>query len=259
MPTIERPESNKDSENKFSSCAFCGNFEPKKGSTTEEFPLIYPNLSESGQVIDYSENLVLIPDIAPLVQDHLLLVTSVHIPSFANILESNHDEASVFITKTVSRMKELHPDSEIVTFEHGVGTIQGQIVQCGSCGSTDHAHLHILPVPKEQQPISSILLNEITSDFDLRIEKLAPLPNLDVKEHVGNFPYLYLWSSSSESAHLLVQESLSTQVPSQLIRKLLATRFLGVNENERVNWDWRDFVIFYQQSGEQMVAETMRN
>lgn len=259
MPIIERPELNKDSENKFSPCAFCGSFEPKKGSTTEEFPLIYPKFSETGQVIDSSENFVLIPDIAPLTQDHLLLVTNTHISSFANIPQDTHDEARMFVASTVAKMRDLHSKSEVVAFEHGVGTIEGQIVQCGSCGKTDHAHLHILPVQEQQQSISSMLSNEISGNFDLRIKKLPPLPNLDLKEHVGNYPYLYLWSSNNELAYVLIQESLNTQVPSQLIRKLLATQFLGINENERAKWDWRDFIIFYQQSGEQIVAETMRH
>lgn len=257
MPEGEKSELKSSSENKFASCVFCGIFEAKVGGGTSEFFQIYPNLSELGQVIEVTNNFVLIPDIAPLTINHLLLVTRSHLPSLASTPESNLEELSKFVGKTVGRMKGFHPDSEIVVFEHGVGTIEGKVVQCGSCGRTDHAHLHILPMPKGKLLELETLAKGIASIHGLRLEKIEPLPNVEFRKISMDYPYLYLSSNKNQHAYLFVQDSLKTEVPSQLIRKLLAVK--GFEEKEQIKWDWRDFTIFYPELGEKMIIDTLKH
>jgi len=240
-------------------CAFCGQFEIEIGSRgTQEFFQVYPTFREKGQVINASDNFVLIPDIAPITEDYLLLVSKAHFSSFAAIPKTIEVESEQMMEVVVRRMKEFHQESEIIAFEHGVGTINGRTILCGGCGRTDHAHLHILPVPKMKlNNIAERLAKKVCDNFELKTKDIPALPNLDINSVTKGYPYLYLGSSIAEHGYVLVQESIDASIPPQLIRKLLAVEVFGIREEDRMRWDWTDLIFAYPKQEERMILNTL--
>jgi len=240
-----------------SDCAFHGTFDEKLAGTRDFFE-VYPGLRKKGQLLYASEKFILIPDIAPVTTDHLLLVPRDHVPSFSSVPSPLKSEAAAIISASVSKMQAFHPESEILAFEHGVGQIRGHTIRCGGCGRTDHAHLHLLPIPKGSNPnMGRTISEEISRCIGIEAKTFPPLPELNFGAVAGQQPYLYMWSSRMSSALLFVQASVKMSVPSQLIRRLLATEMLGVAENEPDRWDWRDYVIFHTSAGEKKVSDTL--
>lgn len=260
------PESRHDDiyleQDRDSECSFCDGFIPEIGRTTLEFAQVYPNLSEMGQVIDSSRNFSLIPDISPITQDHILVLTNSHFPSFSSIPASTKDECVKFVKKTLDKMVSLHEDSEVLVFEHGMGSIDDQTIRCGGCGRTDHAHLHMLPISSEdvaeQISVGEELVDAILNMYPLKKNNIEPIPSFDINEQTGGYPYLYIWSNKMKEACVLVQDSDKITVESQLIRRLLATRLFGAKADNRDEWDWRDFILLHQKKGEQMNQNTLK-
>ncbi len=152
-------------------------------------------------------------------------------------------------------MKEFHPNSEVVAFEHGMGTINEQTIMCGGCGRTEHAHLHILPIPKDKDEKVGKKLEQTISQYLTGIKSL-PLPKLDISTTTDKFPYLYLWSSMMDSSLIFTQDTLKISIPSQLIRKLIATEILK-NDEKGNRWDWREYIIFNAKHGEKTLLDTL--
>ncbi len=245
---------NKREEINEENCAFYGQFD--KGSRgTDEFFKIYPSLWGKGQIITFSDNFILIPDIAPISTDHLLLVPKNHFRSFASLPVSFSEEFERIVSETINKMQKFHPGSEIIAFEHGMGTIDEQIIMCGGCSRTEHAHLHILPIPKDKSGNVGEKLNKIISRYLIGKECL-PLPKLEISTLTGKLPYLYLWSSAMDTSLVFIQDSLNTTIPSQLIRRLIASEILKMDE--KINkWDWREYIIFNAKQGEKILLDTL--
>ena len=235
-------------------CAFYGQFD--KGSKgTEEFFQIYPALRERGQIIASSDNFILIPDIAPISADHLLVVPKSHFRSFASLPESFNGEFEQIVSEAINKMQNFHPTSEIIAFEHGMGTIDEQTIMCGGCGRTEHAHLHIFPAPKNKNGSVGEKLKQIISRY-LMGKESSPLPKLGIGTLTGRLPYLYLWSNAMDSSLVFIQDSSSITIPSQLIRKLIATEILKIGAKGN-RWDWREYIIFNAKQGEKILLDTL--
>jgi diadenosine tetraphosphate (Ap4A) HIT family hydrolase len=220
----------------------------------------YSFLNGCKPLLDETENLILIPDIAPLCEDHLLLITKPHIPSFAALPEIYQSESQAILQRTLARMKKFHPTAELFVFEHGVGYIEGQTIRCGACSRTDHAHLHLLPLPRTREHgVAEILAEQIAQDFPLKLKMAPPIPSLSLKTETGEYPYLLFWSSLDfDKTYLLVQDSLDYTIPSQVIRRLLALQSLGLRNDDTDRWDWRNLVDLYPKEMENMVRSTIQ-
>ena len=93
----------------------------------------------SYESIIYQDNNVLItPDIAPVVEGHFLIITKAHWNSFANV----DDDTYVSLERAKEYLKcSVFKDKRILFFEHGAVREN----TAGAC--IDHAHMHIIPVP----------------------------------------------------------------------------------------------------------------
>lgn len=87
------------------------------------------------------------------------------------------------------------------------------------------------------------------------MESVSPLPELAFAKLVGTLPYLFLWSSYDNAAYVLIQESFSCIIPSQILRKKLATMVFGVSEDASELWDWRNFTLLFPQDAEERVSK----
>ena len=238
-------------------CAFYGQFnEGSKG--TQEFFQIYPALREKGQIITSSDNFILIPDIAPITTDHLLVVPKNHFRSFASLPKSFNKELEQIVSEVINKMQKFHPSSEIIAFEHGMGIIGAQTIMCGGCGRTEHAHLHILPVRKDNDGggVGKKLKQIISQNFNLTNKESLPLPRINIGALTGKLPYLYFWSSMMNSSLIFIQDSLKISIPSQLIRKLIFNEMPRI-KGEESKWDWREYILFNAKQGERMLLDTL--
>lgn len=153
-------------------CVFCDDFDPQRG--TGLFYELFPEFAGEKQVLEETCHHVLLPDIGPLTQDHLLVVSKKHVPSFASLPTDHHDDYLSLVEKVICKMENLHPEKQPLVFEHGVGTVSGQFIRCGGCGRTDHAHLHVLPVDEEKH--NGLLENlsaQVKAEYDFEEHRLT--------------------------------------------------------------------------------------
>jgi len=239
-------------------CTFCSNFKKMAMGDRKAFFAEYSTSADFNPLLDQTDNLILIPDIAPLTEDHLLLISKLHVPSFSALPGEYFSEAELLFKRTLLRMTEFHPEAEIFVFEHGVGYIDGQMVHCGACNRTDHAHIHVLPLPKTNPSgVAEILAGDVAKKFPLRLSTLSSVPSASLRIPAGNYPYLLLWSSLDfNTAYLLIQDSLDYTIPSQIVRQMLAVQSLGLQEEDSDRWDWRNLVDLYPHEMEAMIRST---
>lgn len=241
-----------------SKCIFCESSHLQVGQSTVDFVKTYPRLHKEAQVVASSPNHYVISDIAPVTEDHLLVISRDHFPSFAALAPDIKGESEELAQSIVERMRSLHEDKEIILFEHGVGAIGNSVINCGGCGGNDHAHLHILPVPRTPDlvGIDSIACS-VAESYSLNLHETLGATNLDFMPITGGAPYLFVASADSNSGFLLVQPTADIVIPSQLLRKEIATKILGYKAEDITGWHWRDMLLFNPQLGEERVLRTL--
>jgi len=165
-----------------------------------------------GSIITGDDWFYLAPDIAPMMDGHLLLVSCEHIVSFGG-LPPDFDDAIAKYTGFVSRLFESTYGAAPVFFEHGGGS-NGD---AGAC--IDHAHWHCVPGSADI----------ITSMVEARFGKGNPA-DVDALRSLrsNNRNYLYVRYASGEGRAFPVE-----MVPSQFFRQVLAA-----TTNEEA-WRWR--------------------
>lgn len=110
-------------------CFFCSN---KRFSLNQSVGL----LGEDSIVYE-DENIFIIPDIAPLVVGHFLIVSKKHINSFAGADDAIYKSLEIaknYLAGTIFK------NSAFIFFEHGA------VIENTAGSSIDHAHIHGLPL-----------------------------------------------------------------------------------------------------------------
>ncbi|TDB94303.1 hypothetical protein [Actinomadura sp. 7K534] len=100
---------------------------------------------ESG-VIGRDADFLLIPDVAPLADGHVLLVTREHHRCAGAFGRRMWDRALAWRNRVAGLYGEAYGSRDLVLFEHGPATPQGG----GAC--IDHAHWHFLPGTRGLRP-----------------------------------------------------------------------------------------------------------
>jgi ATP adenylyltransferase len=163
-----------------------------------------------------SRSFAAIPSLGPLVSGHTLLCPKKHIRSFGNLELGLYDEY-VVVKKELRRALSHQFDSDIHLFEHGMAATGDHII----C-TTDHAHLHFVPLPCSCDVHGIAQLPWIK--FDGSFKELTKLSQ--------GLEYI-LYEAPNGVCHLLIAGERSFE--SQYMRKVLA-QAIGRGEN----WNWRD-------------------
>lgn len=193
-------------------CPFCSkhSFEQHKlmfGTEDIEYFSIYRTV-----------NFVVVPDVAPLVEGHLLIIPKAHYLCYGTVLQEHWQEI-IELKSTITRLlKKTYMNCMFI--EHGAA----QDLQAGN--SIDHAHLHCLPVNVD------ITANTGTDRKWESIHSLSALCTLSGK----NKAYLF-YENTSGKKFIHVLEKSENSLPSQYLRKVFADS-LGLEW-----WDWRDMII----------------
>jgi len=184
-------------------CLFCSIQEMSNPSNPED------------EIIDESENFYAKAALGHFVFGYTLIVSKEHFVSYAHLPEHLFPELEAFRDNVLDKLHSICKDP-ISTMEHGA------INRCHRGGACiDHAHLHLMPLAEDLQPILSkrFSFGELGSMGELRRLKAAQVP------------YLY-YQREGLRGHAV---QLSQDVPSQLLRRI-ACQELGQPEL----WDWRD-------------------
>ena len=95
-------------------------------------------LASDESIIYQDDNVLVIPDIAPVVEGHFLIVTKAHWTCFANVDDDTYTslkQAKEYLKSSVFK------DKRLLFFEHGAVREN----TAGAC--IDHAHMHVIPIP----------------------------------------------------------------------------------------------------------------
>lgn len=198
-------------------CFFCDGM--NLGGVTTRFPDLFPNRRHADQVLLESDSFYLTPDDAPITPGHLLAITKSHILSCAQLdyktlqeLETMKDFAADIL------MDDQHDATSVLFFEHGPGrSATGHTLHCGACGSADHAHLHIVPLPTHPGNAIRFITEAIRSEHSISPENIT----IEDLPKIGSNPYLYL----EENGEKMVARptdvfTAAVGIPSQYIRLL---------------------------------------
>jgi diadenosine tetraphosphate (Ap4A) HIT family hydrolase len=166
-------------------------------------------------IVAEATNFRVIPDIAPIVEGHVLIVTREHIPSLGAVSPEHMGE--LLETKIRLGVGLAEAYEKPMFFEHGASASR----KAGS--SVDHAHLHCLPVPKGLR---------LQIGVPAALDAVSGVDGLR-KYWLQGLSYIYYEGRDDEAIVLPVGEG-GGDIPSQLMRKK-AAEALGVRE-----WNWRE-------------------
>jgi diadenosine tetraphosphate (Ap4A) HIT family hydrolase len=180
--------------------------------------------ADRGGIIYKDKSYFIISDIAPLFENHILFCTNDHITSFAEFSANQLRSVWLILYKLKNLLKE-QLKSEIIMFEHG-----GFHIGCKRICGTNHAHIHIIPVPIKENifgkdvdtfiktiSINKIFLSSSLDDFsDLRMSNFCHyLMTVDVDNKIRIFQSV-------------------NQFDSQILRKYI---YYHYRQREDYSWD----------------------
>jgi diadenosine tetraphosphate (Ap4A) HIT family hydrolase len=193
-------------------CPFCSK------SGFEQHKLIFGTEDIEYFSIYRTANFVVVPDVAPLIEGHLLIIPKAHYLCYGAALQEHWQEFIELKATITCLLKRVY--ANCMFFEHGAA----QEFRAGN--SIDHAHLHCLPVSVD---ITTSTENERKWK---KIDSLLELCTLSAE----NTAYLFYESASGEKFIHTLKKSKSS-LPSQYLRKAFADCL------DLKWWDWKDMIL----------------
>lgn len=230
-------------EFKAEECGFC---KIPETQTTEYFRDLHGDLPHTLQIPNLPSGFSALQDVVPIAEKggHIMLMPNSHHISLASIDSvENLKSASSAIE---GALQQYFPENPIFVFEHGPGFIEGEPIACGGC-HMDHAHGHYLLLPKGTalEPIRSNMETVLLENGWPEPQKESIPSNeifTNIADVAGMSPYLHIGmidrSSGERSSFTYIQRSTSFNVPSQLLRAVIADQVYG--QQDPTYWHWRD-------------------
>lgn len=156
-------------------CPFCGN-------NRKDFLRQYKYNVEKMYFFE-NEDFSISPDLSPLVTGHLLVIPTKHYASFGEI--ANED----MVLEIRKKSEELLGSKDLLYFEHGA-VIEGE-----GGASVDHAHLHVMPRPKDLT--IDTIDNYILKSGHIKSAKIEAPHNVLQDLYKNQQPYIYYSKESS--------------------------------------------------------------
>lgn len=163
-------------------CSFCAEIERRT-----EYNLFHELMGNDvafTYLLYETSNFVVMPSIGSLMPGYLLVVPKLHVLSFGH-LPSELDAELQSILATLVEWHSSTFSTKSIFFEHGSVSFTKR---GGSC--TDHAHLHIVPVPKSVDLVAGMYRDFSTrcvADLAaLRAQVESDLPYLLLRHHDGS-------------------------------------------------------------------------
>ena len=191
-------------------CEFCTEFQTDDKQA--RFRQLYQEIVSS-RIVLQTEHFVAVPTIGQLFEGSLLILPKEHIETCASLNVDVREEMFDLLNEAMVRCK---PFGIPIFFEHGATSATG-----GSCGIY-HAHLHVIPLPKEVD-IKLLFPESVCSKANL----LETLKALSESRH-------YLLFGNEDMVLSRDLEASPGNFPSQFFRRRL-TDYFCLDKS----WDWR--------------------
>lgn len=234
-------------------CRFCNLLR----KTDPSFPEFFSNLRYSSQILFNGKEIVVLPDISPLSEGHLLILSKDHYYSWSQVSVNAEKEVERFIEKANDLFYVMFPNEDLLLFEHGPGQINGKLVRCGSCLSIDHAHLHLLPIKRDEHLFSN-LISRIEDEFHLEtIRMLTKNPIRLLKTIAQGKPYFFVFNYIKNEGSIFIKQNINTYIPPQFLRMLIASTYFNVEEEDISRWVWQNYLKMYTKDAERRIIDTI--
>ena len=173
-------------------------------------------------LIAKNEYFSLIPSVGALSNGHCLIVPNIHCNSILKYADENSllPELNHFLIKAFNKLI-IEKEVNLICFEHGSFTTEGDYSLC----STSHAHLHLIPIPREKVvPI----LAKVDGVYKAEVMDLPGLLKA-VRKFTDYITIFSFYEGEVNNCKVLN----AFNVPSQYIRKIIG------NELGNKNWNWK--------------------
>ena len=153
------------------------------------------------------------PDLSPLVNGHLLVIPTQHLASFGELT----DDAILLRMHKIAEY--LLGSNDLLVFEHGA-VLEGE-----GGASVDHAHLHVMPRPKD---MTVEKIDQYIKDAGcVTSEKVAAPHSVLVTFYKEKQPYIYYELQGERYAYPV------HSIPHQFLRLMLQPYC-------QISYNWRD-------------------
>lgn len=200
--------------------------------------------SEVVQVPHVSRRFVVFQDAFPLGTQgvHLLISPRDHYRSLAQV--PYREQLRATVNSTISLLEEMFPGRTLFVFEHGTGSLyEGEFKRGGN--SVDHAHGHVVVLDRgiEFQQIRHLTEQEFRQmgwNLDAQSARTRDVFR-GPADFTGGCPYIHIGgiSSGQRVSYTYKQISVAQNIPSQLLRRLVAT---ACGQESPSYWDWKVIV-----------------
>lgn len=205
--------------NSYRQCPICNELACGKGTRLAK-ALGHPEISNA--VLAVSEKFSIIPSVGPLVLGHSLVVTRRHSTNIiADLRGIELEELKVICIQFLQHLRTaIDHDITLFCFEHGSRCDSGNQL----C-STNHGHLHLLPLRGDQ-------ISAVTAKLGSELLTFKNLPELcDVLTPLQQ--YIVAFSLGLGSTEVLGTVLEASNAPSQHVRRVVGET-LGI-----ACWDWK--------------------
>jgi diadenosine tetraphosphate (Ap4A) HIT family hydrolase len=192
-------------------CPFCKLATERRSSA---FEALFPEAKASYEIVDESDNFLVVLDAAPLAEGHCLIVSKEHFHGIYSVWDELGPEIVRLQTRIIEQVRAIW-GTGVMLCEHGCVTGQTKI-RC-----IQHAHIHVIPS-------SGCLASALLKD-GVRLERGRDYDGFP--DQMTKDEYFILRDVDGTS-----WAAFEGDFPSQLIRRIFAS------ENGLRAWSWRDYV-----------------
>lgn len=169
------------------------------------------------------------PDISPIVPGHTLLFPERHVLSIADYCRDRVGWLGVQ-NQLLRLAGTISNDADVIAYEHGSPHVYAP-TKSGKCASTEHAHIHLLPIPTGLVPT---VIRRLADALSARVIYDSPPLWTDTLDG-----YIWVYGfRNGESATILPQ---TESIPSQLTRRVIVELLYGA-DSRSLRTHWRDLI-----------------
>ncbi|AKB45945.1 hypothetical protein MSKOL_0168 [Methanosarcina sp. Kolksee] len=189
------------------------------------------NPLEEERILVRRKNFYVMLSLGPLVEGYCLIIPKAHITTFGKLPSNLFNEFLDLKEKVTAILKKVYKTDFVLCYEHG-----NIATSIGLPPNDNHAHIHILPVPKS---ISSLMVKEIEDDLKKFPIKYYSFTDFweDYHEHHSDEPYIFIEKDNQTIVFYLLDNTPRSQYLRYLVAKILGLDEKLVDWKSHPNWE----------------------
>lgn len=220
---------------KIDGCVLCDDYLARHFSYYKKVNNLYEKeiVDEDYAILHETTNFYVIPDLSPLANGHVLIVTKKHCQSMAYFEKEMVDELAS-VTRYVDTLLKKAYNTSIVHFEHGSAHSSSY-----SLRSINHFHLHCVP-------LRFSLIDKLKT-YDLG--EMVSVDDYYCLKRYAHSDYLFIQEGDTNNVLLIEKE----MIVSQLLRKIIYGHDTSRVFCSLPNYDWKlgiDYNSYFKSKNE---------